>query len=243
MLDISPRLERKALKRAVNNTLHSLWLTEDQLAEAVARHPRAPGAKRVAKLIGLAGHPDPVRLGGRLPGVLHRVRVAGAGHGRAASLGYIVDALFVAERVIVELDSREFHMDPIAFEDRSRARRRDAGARLRDRPGDLGADRRATAARRRSGCTRSSPTTGGHAPKRGVDDLIGAHRVLGLLGLAQRGVVDPRRHRVDEPPLQDRAADRARPDPRCTGTDRTPAARRQTRSHTAATPAQARGSP
>ena len=30
--------------------------------------------------------------------------------------GYIVDALFVAERVIVELDSKEFHMDPIAFE-------------------------------------------------------------------------------------------------------------------------------
>jgi very-short-patch-repair endonuclease len=35
--------------------------------------------------------------------------------------GYIVDALFVAERVIVELDSRRFHMDPIAFEtDRER---------------------------------------------------------------------------------------------------------------------------
>ena len=39
--------------------------------------------------------------------------------------GYIVDALFVAERVIVELDSKEFHMDPIAFEtDRERTRSR-----------------------------------------------------------------------------------------------------------------------
>jgi very-short-patch-repair endonuclease len=35
--------------------------------------------------------------------------------------GYVVDALFVAERVIVELDSKEFHMDPIAYEtDRER---------------------------------------------------------------------------------------------------------------------------
>ena len=39
----------------------------------------------------------------------------------APLLGYIVDALFVDERVIVELDSREFHLDPIAFEaDRER---------------------------------------------------------------------------------------------------------------------------
>ena len=41
-------------------------------------------------------------------------------HGRPM-IGYVVDALFVAERVIVELDSKEFHMDPIAFEaDRER---------------------------------------------------------------------------------------------------------------------------
>ena len=35
--------------------------------------------------------------------------------------GYIADALFPAERVIVELDSLEFHMGPISFEtDRER---------------------------------------------------------------------------------------------------------------------------
>ena len=35
--------------------------------------------------------------------------------------GYVVDALFVAERVIVELDSRKFHMGPVPFEnDRER---------------------------------------------------------------------------------------------------------------------------
>jgi very-short-patch-repair endonuclease len=35
--------------------------------------------------------------------------------------GYVVDALFVEERLIVELDSWEFHKDPIAFQtDRER---------------------------------------------------------------------------------------------------------------------------
>jgi very-short-patch-repair endonuclease len=35
--------------------------------------------------------------------------------------GYIVDALFEAEPVIVELDRHDFHLDPIAFEtDRER---------------------------------------------------------------------------------------------------------------------------
>jgi very-short-patch-repair endonuclease len=39
----------------------------------------------------------------------------------AVVCGYIVDALFVTERVIVELDSAGFHNDPIAFEtDRER---------------------------------------------------------------------------------------------------------------------------
>ncbi len=42
--------------------------------------------------------------------------------------GYIVDALFVVERVIVELDSRQFHMDAIAFES---DRERDAESRSR----------------------------------------------------------------------------------------------------------------
>ena len=57
IFDISPRQSDKAFKRTVNNALHSLWLTEDQLADAVARHPNLPAAKRVARLIGLPGTP------------------------------------------------------------------------------------------------------------------------------------------------------------------------------------------
>jgi hypothetical protein len=116
LLDMSPRLNDKSLKRQVNNALHSLWLTEDQLAETLARHGTAPGAKRIAKLIGI--DPTPTRSGWEddFPAFCQA-------HGLPTPImgqplhGYIVDALFPAERVIVELDSLEFHMGAIPFEE------------------------------------------------------------------------------------------------------------------------------
>ncbi len=44
LLDMSPRLSDKSLKRHVNNALNSPWLTEDQLAETLARHPTGAGS-------------------------------------------------------------------------------------------------------------------------------------------------------------------------------------------------------
>jgi hypothetical protein len=120
LLDMSPRFKDEALKRNVNKALHSLWLTEGQLAETLARHPRAPGTKRIAKLIGV--NPTPPRSGWEDDFPIFCQR-----HGLPAPVmgqplhGYIVDALFPAERVIVELDSKEFHMGAIPFEgDRDR---------------------------------------------------------------------------------------------------------------------------
>lgn len=120
LLDMSPRLSDKSLKRNVNAALNSPWLTEDQLAETLARHPRAPGATRIANLIGLEGtrtrsgwedgFPDFCRAHG-LPAPVMGVPL----------LGYIVDALFPAERLIVELDGYQFHKGRISFEsDRDR---------------------------------------------------------------------------------------------------------------------------
>ncbi len=120
IFDISPRQTDKAFKRTVNNALHSLWLTESQLTEAVARHANLPGARRAAKLIGLPGTPTRSGWEDDFPAFCQR-------HGLPAPVmgaplgGYILDALFVAERVIVELDSWPFHGDKIAFEtDRER---------------------------------------------------------------------------------------------------------------------------
>jgi hypothetical protein len=120
IFDISPRLTDKAFKRTVSNALHSLWMTEDQLSEAVARHPNLPGAKRAAKLLGLPGTPTRSGWEDEFPAFCQRYGLPTPIMG-ARLFGYIVDALFVAERVIVELDSKEFHMDAIAFEtDRER---------------------------------------------------------------------------------------------------------------------------
>jgi Transcriptional regulator, AbiEi antitoxin/Protein of unknown function (DUF559) len=120
LIDMAPRLRDRALKRNVNNALNSLWLTEDQLADTLARHPAAPGAKRIAKLIGLAGTPTRSGWEDDFPAFC-------AKHGLPAPVmgapvcGYIVDALFPVERVIVELDSWDYHKGKIAFEtDRER---------------------------------------------------------------------------------------------------------------------------
>ncbi|MBV9606047.1 MAG: type IV toxin-antitoxin system AbiEi family antitoxin domain-containing protein [Solirubrobacterales bacterium] len=120
IFDISPRLTDKAFKRTVSNALHSPWLTEDQLAEAVVLHPILPGAKRAAALVGLPGTPTRSAWEDDFPTFCARHGLPTPVMG-ARVCGYIVDALFMAERVIVELDSREYHMNAIAFEtDRER---------------------------------------------------------------------------------------------------------------------------
>lgn len=120
VLDVSPRQTDRALKRMVNNALNSQWLTEDQLADTLGLHPTLPGATRIATLIGLDGTPTRSHWEDDFPAFC-------ADHGLPAPVmgapvcGYLVDALFVAEQLIVELDSWGFHKGKIAFEvDRER---------------------------------------------------------------------------------------------------------------------------
>ena len=160
ILDVSPRLNDRSLKRNVNSALHSPWLTEDQLAETLARHPNPPAAKRIAKLIGLAGTPTRSHWEDDFPAFCEAHGLPAPVMG-APLLGYIVDALFVAERVIVELDSWRFHSGRIAFEtDRERdADTLEAGfvtvrvteERLDERPRAEAERLRAILARRRAG--------------------------------------------------------------------------------------------
>jgi Transcriptional regulator, AbiEi antitoxin/Protein of unknown function (DUF559) len=120
LIDMAPSRTDRALKRMVNNALNSLWLTEDQLAETLAHHQNLPGAKRLAKLIGLPGTPTRSGWEDDFPAFC-------AEHGLPAPVmgvpmgGYILDALFPNEKVIVELDSWRFHRGKVAFEtDRER---------------------------------------------------------------------------------------------------------------------------
>jgi Transcriptional regulator, AbiEi antitoxin/Protein of unknown function (DUF559) len=119
-LDMAPRLNDKSLKRAVNNMLNSLWSNEDQFAETLARHPGAPGVARIAKLLGLPGTPTRSGWEDEFAGFCKRYGLPTPVMG-APLFGYVVDALFVTERVIVELDSWPFHQGKPAFEtDRER---------------------------------------------------------------------------------------------------------------------------
>lgn len=115
VFEISPRLNDRQLRRTVSNALHSPWLKESALAELVGRLAHLPQAGRIALLIGLPGTPTRAGWEDEFPSFCQR-------HGLPAPImgavvcGYIVDALFVEEKVIVELDSWEFHRDAIAFE-------------------------------------------------------------------------------------------------------------------------------
>jgi Protein of unknown function (DUF559) len=120
IVDVTPRLSDKALKRTVNGALHSLWLGESELAEIIGRLSHLPPARRIAPLIGLEGTPTRAGWEDEFPDfcATHGLPIPVMG---AQIAGYIVDAVFVVEKVIVELDSWEFHKDRIAFEtDRER---------------------------------------------------------------------------------------------------------------------------
>jgi hypothetical protein len=120
VFDISPRLDDKPLKRAVNNALHSEWCSESQLAELVNRLAHLPQAQRIAPLIGLEGTPTRSGWEDEFPAFCNNHGLPKPVMG-AAIQGFVVDALFPAEKMIVELDSWEFHKDAIAFQtDRER---------------------------------------------------------------------------------------------------------------------------
>jgi hypothetical protein len=114
VFDVSPRLDKKALKRTLNTALHSPWLNESQLGELLMRLAHLPQARRIAPLIGLEGTPTRSGWEDEFPDFCRDHGLPAPVMG-AVVQGFIVDALFPSERVIVELDSWEFHKDAIAF--------------------------------------------------------------------------------------------------------------------------------
>lgn len=123
VLDCAPTLEPKRLTRLVNEALLSRLLSRSQLADICVRFPTHAGATLLRPFSAdttdgptQSGFEDDFlgfceRFG--LPRPQVNVRVA----------GHRVDALFAAEKLIVELDGWKFHRGRTAFED---DRRRDA---------------------------------------------------------------------------------------------------------------------
>ncbi len=114
VLDCAPRLGPQ-LTRTVDDGLHS-FLKIGHLEEVCAGNPLHPGTKLILPFLSRTDGPSRSDWGAAFPdwcvahGLPRPEMEARIGRRR-------VDARFVAERVIVELDSWEFHNDRRAFED------------------------------------------------------------------------------------------------------------------------------
>jgi very-short-patch-repair endonuclease len=124
LLDNAPRYSDLQLARALNDLRHSRHLSLDALAELLNRLPHAPSAARLLPFV--ENDPGITRSMFEdaflrfvrhfdLPTPQMNVHVA----------GHLVDAYFPEHKVIVELDSWEYHKDRLTFE---RDRDRDADA-------------------------------------------------------------------------------------------------------------------
>jgi Transcriptional regulator, AbiEi antitoxin len=118
VLDNSPRLTGKRLSRFVNDALRTPYLHVPDLADVLNRNPNHPGTRRILPYVRAPTNSpledDFLEFAKRygLPTPVTNTHL----------LGFKIDVLYPRERVIVEIDSHEFHMDRGSFE---RDRRRD----------------------------------------------------------------------------------------------------------------------
>jgi hypothetical protein len=120
LLDCAPNLTDKQLSRAVNDARRLLGMRPSHLDDVSRRFPRYPGARRLRPLLEIKGGPIRSEWEDAFPAWCDQHRLPPPTM-NAIVVGYEVDALFPAERVIVELDSWEFHKDRGSFEsDRER---------------------------------------------------------------------------------------------------------------------------
>lgn len=120
VLDNAPRLTGKRLSRFVNDALRTPYLHVASLADVLNRNPNHPGTGRLRRFVDSPTTNSPLeddflefarRYG--LPMPVTNTHL----------LGYEIDVLYPRERVIVEIDGADFHMDRDSFE---RDRKRDA---------------------------------------------------------------------------------------------------------------------
>lgn len=120
MFDIARRLDDDELARAVNTGLHSKYLTRGHLSDELLRLPNHPSTERIAPFVLTQNGPTrsdweralPVFTAEYdLPPLLLSHEIA----------GFEADAVWLPERIVVELDSWEYHSERVDFEsDRDR---------------------------------------------------------------------------------------------------------------------------
>jgi hypothetical protein len=119
-LDIAPGLADKRLTRVVNDGRHARLLNLDDMADVVARNPRHPGVKRLRPFVQTSLGPSRSELEDDFRAFAQRYGLP-TPITNTYVFGHEVDVLFLEERVIVEVDSWEFHRFRNNFEgDRDR---------------------------------------------------------------------------------------------------------------------------
>jgi very-short-patch-repair endonuclease len=120
LLDMACRMSKKTLTRAVNNALNSPYMTEAQLGELLERNRTHPSARRLKRFVDPGQGLTRSELEDALLDFCRRHDLPRPRTNVPVN-GYLVDALFEAEQLIVELDSWQFHSSRSAFEtDRTR---------------------------------------------------------------------------------------------------------------------------
>jgi hypothetical protein len=127
VLDCAPRLEGPRLTRFVNDALLSLFLHRSELNDIVECHPKHPGTSRLGQFVGHKGGPTRSELEDTFVAFCERHDLPRP-ETNVHLDGREVDAFFREERVIVEIDSYEFHSDRTTFE-RDREKDADAAAK------------------------------------------------------------------------------------------------------------------
>lgn len=119
LVDVAYQHEDPELMQAVADAVRRRLVSREELGSVVARYPTRRGATRLAGLVQNL-HPDAERLRSRLEGRYHTALDA---TGLSYRLGYPIhdakgrflaegDVVFVAERVVVEIDGLRFHATP-----------------------------------------------------------------------------------------------------------------------------------
>jgi Transcriptional regulator, AbiEi antitoxin len=115
VLDIPPRLTDERLTRVVNDGRHAKLLHLDDLEDVLNRNVNHPGTKRLKPFVNAPSGPTRSELEDDFVAFAKRYNLPTP----ATNVwlhGHLVDALFAEERVIVELDSWEFHRFRTDFE-------------------------------------------------------------------------------------------------------------------------------
>ncbi len=118
LLDVTPRLTARELERAFDRVLKQRITTRHAVAEAVARSPRRPGARRLAALAaGELRVPADTRSVAE-ERLLALIRAGGlpAPEINARIGPYTVDVLWRTQRLVVEIDGYAFHSTRWSFE-------------------------------------------------------------------------------------------------------------------------------